>query len=61
MGGPHNPDDLTPFVLRIPLPLKDLVKVYARNRHLSLNMAMRELMETHPSIAELYRGLTGEE
>ena len=45
MAGSHNPDDLVPFVLRVPAPLKDMVKLYAQSRHLSMNMAFRELIE----------------
>lgn len=58
MVGSHNPDDLTCFMLRIPTPLKNMVKLYASTRKLSINMAMRELMETHPAMIALYRSLT---
>jgi hypothetical protein len=61
MAGSHNPDDLTPFVLRIPAPLKNIVTVYAKQRHLSVNRTMRELLETHPAITMLYRSLTRED
>lgn len=61
MVGSHNPDNLTSFVLRIPMPLKNMIKLYAHTRHLSINAAMRELMETHPAMTALYRSLTHED
>lgn len=43
------------LLLRIPPPLHDLVKVYAKRRSLSVNRAIRELMESHPELQRLYQ------
>lgn len=54
MAGSHNPDDIDTFLLRIPKPLKDLLRLYADGRRKSLNRAIWELCETHPSITAFY-------
>ena len=58
MAGSHNTDDIDPFLLRIPKPLKDLLRLYAGSRRLSLNRAIWELCETHPGVQAFYKRLT---
>ena len=45
------------YSLRISPGLRELVKLYAASRELSFNAAVRELIETHPAIGQVYRQL----